>query len=165
MDVWIEEARKVKDAMVCSLVFGSDGVKLLTVKDTWVRMKKDGSGLWFKCPEKPRMRDGQPVIDDKGYPVRDELVTIYLDPVEKKPTKAAFGLKDQILAAIQETWDGLTSGAQGVGSAARAPLRTAPAPAGVRPGAKAQRPAGMGAARAPQVLADVNEDDEDDLPF
>lgn len=171
MDVWVQQARIVKDAMVCSVVFGTDTVPLLTVKDVWVRSKNDGSGLWFKFPDKVRMdrTTGEPVKDENGYTVRDEQVTIFIDDTTSKPTKAAFQLKDQILAAITETYGELKPAARPAATAARPSagakpaIKTATAPAAVRGAKPSQRPAGIGAARAPQVVEDEFEDEE--VPF
>lgn len=166
MDVRIEDAKLVQDAMVCTIVLGEDDGQggfagLVSVKDVWVRYTKDKTRLWFKYPEKVRMRNGQQVIGDDGYPVRDPLVDTYTQ--DGRPTKQAFAFKDRVTEAITATYHALSGTQAGRGSTGKPQPRTAPAPAAM------QRKVGAAPAaakRAPQPLPDAGDDEgEDLLPF
>ena len=112
---------------------------VLSIRGVFLAQKKDGTGMYFKFPSKPRIKDGEQVVVD-GYKVYDPHVDLFLEQRGDKsaPSKAAFRFKDALLEALVAAYerDGQGRGSQPT-SLARAAAAKKPA-ASARKGAEGQ---------------------------
>lgn len=146
--------------MVCDLAVGyEDGgqfVGVMDVRGLWLKQKKDGSGNFVSFPSKQRFsKDGDPVLDDNGYKVYDNIVDLFMDrEAEKKgPTEAAWGFRKWLIEEMTRAYEQLDKSQSGRGPKTQG---KAPAP---KPPAK---PA-MATTRVADDYAD--ESDDDSFPF
>lgn len=106
----------------------------LVLKDFVLKYKKDGVSYFWQAPAKQRMRDGQPVKDQKGYAIWDEYMTLFAPEGEKQPTGLSFDTRSEITTQAGKLYDAAKSATTGRGGAKPA----AKPVAGKRPAAKAQ---------------------------
>lgn len=115
-----------------------------------MKQKNDGSAYYFQPPAKARVKNGEPVIDDKGFQKYDAYFDFVLEQGAKGwfPTEEAAELKAAILAAGVEALELKAAGR----------------------GTKDKPAAAKGKAKAAAVATKTDDaDDEDfgddDLPF
>jgi len=108
---------------------------VFVVRGCALKRKRDGGYFWTG-PSKPRQKkvqavvDGQTVtayvavLDDKNYPVYDAAFDLFTQKNASgdfKPTKAAFDVKDAVLAQAVAAYQGSATATAGIG------VRQAPA--------------------------------------
>lgn len=98
-------------------------VPLLEARDFVLKRKNDGSSLYYQAPSKPRIRQGEHVVDDRGYKVYDNIIDLYgekgagQDKEKWSPTKAAFALRKHILDQAEKALKAMNEENMGRGSA------------------------------------------------
>lgn len=127
----------------------------LVVKGMTFKRKTDDSAYYVQFPAKARMVKGtqEIAVDEKGFKIYDNDVDLFLEKNAQDkytPSKAAWAVKDEILAQATEAYE---SSAGGRGTAA--------------PKAKSTAKVGKAAARTVEsdTTDDADEDEDSDLPF
>lgn len=139
---------------------GEDGefVPVFQVRDCVLKEKRDG-GFWVQFPGKLREKNGEPVLDDKGYKTYDNYFDIAFE--DGKPTKAGLKAKDMIAAAAEEAYHAVGKASAGRGGKGKSQAKGKGAPKG---GDEFEDfPSDTGAEAHGSPLGDTEEDDE--LPF
>jgi hypothetical protein len=142
---------------------GSTFIGVADVRGCWLKQKNDGSGNYVQFPSKLRVKDGQPVEDDKGYKIYDNVVDLFMEkganpdkPDTRAPTEAAWGFRKWLIEEATKVYKAASKSESGRGEAKAG----APRPAAAKP---ASRPVG-----ASTRTADVPKDDDGgdpDWPF
>lgn len=77
---------------------------------------RKAGGYWVQPPGKPRMKDGQPVIDEKGFKVYDPYYDLYLSETTtggKALSASSKALRQEILAQAEAALNGNSSRGRG----------------------------------------------------
>lgn len=148
--------------MVCDLAVGyeTDGqfFGVMEVRGLWLKQKKDGSANYVNFPSKERKnRDGEPVLDENGYKVYDNIVDLYMEREgEKKgPTQAGWGFRKWLIEEMTKSYNELGKAEAGRGAPKAAEAKSAPP-------AKPTKPA-LATTRVADEFPD--ESDDDGYPF
>lgn len=136
-------------------------IGVFTVKGFVLKAKNDG-GFFYQAPAKKRMKNGEPVKDDKGYDVWDPYFDLFFTEAGDawKPSKAAWRGKDMILEQAEAAYAAEGGKQAGRGAAPKA------APAKVKATAKVGAAKGKAKeALPPEPENEELDEEDDDLPF
>lgn len=150
---------------------GDEFQPALSLRDFVLKEKNDGTAYYFQAPAKQRLKGGEAVKDDKGYPIWDAYIQFITEKVRgserARLTDLSASIRDSILEQAVAAYESAAEENQGRGATkAKAPAAKAPVRAAA-PKAKATAGATRSKARpvVEETVDEALEDEDDSLPF